>query len=232
MDIKKIVEYQKVDSKLFQLERQLNQSVNKQKCAQLSAIARDSQAKSAKLEEQASQIAKEIQDLFKIADQNKLKIKEILAQDVEKMSVEQIDAALALREKLMQNLAILDKKATKLAELANSVLSEFNKTKVNYKNAGEKYKEYKEAYDKEVSEISPKVQELQKELRELAKVVDAKLLEEYKKRRHDRIFPVFVSLNNKCCGGCHMEVPASSLSKLEKEGILVCENCRRVIYKD
>ena len=232
MDIKKIVEYQKIDSKLYQIERQLNQSVYKQKCAQLSAIARDSQVKSAKLEEQASQIAKEIQDLFRIADQNKLKIKEILAQDVEKMTAEQIDNSLALREKLMQNLAILDKKATKLAELANSVLSEFNKTKINYKNAGEKYKECKEAYDKEVAELNPRIQVLQKELNELAKVVDPKLLEEYKKRRADRIFPVYVSLNNKCCGGCHMEVPASSISKLQKDGILVCENCRRIIYND
>lgn len=232
MDIKKIVEYQRVDSKLFQIERQLSQSVNKQKCAQLSSIARDSQVKSAKLEEQAAQIAKEIQDLFRIADQNKLKIKEILAQDVEKMSAEQIDASLALREKLMQNLAILDKKATKLAELANAVLSDFNKTKVNYKNAGEKYKECKEAYDKEVAAVSPKIQELQSELSKLSKEVDPKLLEEYNKRRHDRIFPVFVSLNDKCCGGCHMEVPASSISKLQKEGMLVCENCRRIIYND
>lgn len=232
MDIKKIIEYQRIDSKLFQIERQLSQSVNKQRCAQLSSIARESQVKSAKLEEQASQLAKEIQDLFRIADQNKLKIKEILAQDVEKMTTEQIDSSLALREKLMQNLVVLDKKATKLAELANTILSDFNKTKINYKNAGEKYKICKEAYDKEVASMNPKIQELKAELSKLSKEIDPKLLEEYSKRRHDRIFPVFVSLNNKCCGGCHMEVPASSISKLQKEGILVCENCRRIIYND
>ena len=231
MDIKNILEYQKIDTKVFQLEKQLNTSQNKQKCIQLSNIAKESQAKSAKLEEQASQIAKEIEDLFSVADKNKLKIKEIMSQDIEKMTVQQIESSIALREKLVQNLAIMDKKATKLAELANSILSEFNKTKANYKSAGEKYKVCKEAYDKELAEINPKIDELKKELDKAGKLVDGKLLEDYKKRRNDRIFPVLVPLNNKSCGGCHMEVPASSISKLENDGILVCENCRRIIYK-
>ena len=231
MDIKKLVEYQKIDSKLFQLEKQINTSPNKQKCIQLSNIAKESQSKSSKLEEQASQIAKEIQDLFKIADQNKFKIKEIMSQNLEKLTSEQIENYIVLKDKLVQNLSIIDKKATKLAEIANSILSEFNKTKLAYKNAGEKYKICKEAYDKEVAEISPKISEYKKELERLSKQVDAKLFDEYKKRRNDKIFPVLVPLNNKSCGGCHMEVPASSISKLEREGILICENCRRIIFK-
>lgn len=231
MDVKNLLEYQKVDSKLFQLEKQLNTSVNKQKCAQLSNIAKESQVKSSKLEEQASQVAKEIEDLFKIADQNKLKIKEILSQNVEEMTSEEIQNSLALRDKLIQNLSIIDKKATKLAEIANSILSEFNKTKSNYINAGEQYKKYKEAFDKEVAEVTPKIEELKRELTKVANTVDPKMLEEYNKRRKDRIFPVLVPLNSKSCGGCHMEVPASSISKLENEGILICENCRRIIYK-
>lgn len=231
MDIKNILEYQKLDTKLFQVEKKLNQSENKKKCIELSGIAKDSQAKSAKLEQDAAAVAKEIENLFAIADQNKLKIKQILSQNIEKLTEEQIEASLALREKLVQNLAVIDKKATKLAETANAILSEFNKTKANYKNAGEKYKTYKDAYDKEVLEYNPIIESLRKDLKALEKGIDAKLLEEYNKRRNDRIFPVFVPLNNKCCGGCHMEVPASSLSKLDADGILTCENCRRIIYK-
>ena len=230
MDIKKILEYQKLDGKLFQIEKKLNQSENKKKCVELSNVAREAQAKSSKLEQDAASVAKDIEGLFAIADQNKLKIKQILNQNVEKMTEEQIESSLALRDKLLQNLSIIDKKATKLAETANGILSEFNKTKVNYKEAGEKYKTYKDSYDKEVAEASPVIESLKKELNDLEKGIDSKLLEEYKKRRNDRIFPVLVPLNNKCCGGCHMEVPASSLSKLEAEGILTCENCRRIIY--
>ena len=231
MEIKAILEYQKIDEKVFQLERQLNQSPNKKKCIELSQVAKDSQAKSAKLEEQAAQIAKDIQNLFGIADQNKAKIKQILNQDVEKMTAEQIQNSIEMKDKLVQNLSILDKKATKLAEMANAVLAEFNKTKTLYKNAGEKYKECKDAYDNEVKEINPQIEELKKQLAKLEKDIDKKLLEDYNKRRADKIFPVFVPLHNKSCGGCHMEVPASSISKLESEGVLVCENCRRIIYK-
>ena len=231
MDIKKLVEYQKVDSKLFRLERTLAQSENKKKCIELSNIAKDSQNKSAKLEDQASQVAREIQDLFKVADQNKLRIKQIVSQDVNSLTQEQIESSLMIREKLVQNLQILDKKATKLAELANQILAEFNKTKVAYKNAGEKYKICKDAYDKEVAEINPEIEKVKKELSELEKSIDKADIEEYKKKRNDRIFPVLVPLNNKSCGGCHMEIPMSSLSKLDQNGFLVCENCRRIIYK-
>ena len=231
MEIKNILEYQKIDSKIFQIERELNQSINKKKCMELTSIAKDSQAKSSKLEQEASQIAKEIQNLFAVADQNKLKIRKILDQKLDDMTEEQIQNSLVMKEKLVQNLAIIDKKATKLAEMANAVLAEFNKTKTTYKNAGEKYKVVKEAYDKELKEATPKMEALKVELKTLEKSIDAKLLEDYKKRRGDKIFPVLVPLNNKCCGGCHMEVPASSISKLEGEGILVCENCRRIIYK-
>jgi len=231
MEINSILDYQKIDGKIYQLERQLNQSVNKQKCIELSQVAKDSQLKSSKLEQQATQIANDIQNLFSVADQNKAKIKQILSQDVEKMTEEQIKNSIELKDKLVQNLNILDKKATKLAEMANAVLAEFNKTKTLYKNAGEKYKEFKESYDKEAQEINPKIDELKAELVKLEKDIDKKLLEDYKKRRSDRIFPVFVPLSNKSCGGCHMEVPMSSISKLEKEGVLVCENCRRIIYK-
>jgi len=231
MDIKNLVEYQKVDTKLFKLERALAQSENKRKCNELTNIARESQARSSKLEDQASQIAKDIQDLFKIADQNKAKIKEIVSQDVTKMTAEQIDASLAMREKLVGNLQLLDKKATQLAEMANQILAEFNKTKIAYKDAGEKYKICKEAYDKELAEINPQIEKVKEELLALEKTIDKNLMEEYKKRRVDRIFPVLVQLNNKSCGGCHMEIPMSSLAKLDANGTLVCENCRRIIYK-
>ena len=231
MEIKNVLEYQKIDAKLFQIERELNQSVNKKKCSELSAVAKESQIKSAKLEQEASQIAKDIENLFAVADQNKLKIRQILDQNLEKMTPQQIENSLALKDKLVQNLAIIDKKATKLAESANAVLAEFNKTKTIYKSAGEKYKEFKDAYDKQVSEAAPKIEALKSELKKIEKQIDTKLLEDYNKRRADKIFPVFVPLNNKSCGGCHMEVPASSISKLERDGVLTCENCRRIIYK-
>ena len=40
MEIKAILEYQKIDEKVFQLERQLNQSPNKKKCIELSQVAK------------------------------------------------------------------------------------------------------------------------------------------------------------------------------------------------
>ena len=85
-------------------------------------------------------------------------------------------------------------------------------------------------YDNEVKELEPKQEELRKELEKLSKDIDKEKLEAYLKRRHDKIFPVLVSLNGNACGGCHMELSMAAISKLKETGIHICENCKRIIY--
>lgn len=231
MDIKNLVEYQHLDAKLYELEKSLTKSPNRERCVQLSNLAKESQTKSSKLEEQASQVSAEIREMYKQAENDKKKAKSMLDVDVDKLEGAELDKYLSLKESLNQNLSILDKKATKLAENVNTILAEFNKTIKNYNIAKEKYVQAKSAYDKEVAEVNPKIKEIEKELSALAKNIDSTSIEEYKKRRGDKIFPVLVPLNNHSCGGCHMEIPASYISKLEEKGYLICENCRRIIYK-
>lgn len=230
MEIKKLVEYQKVDAKLFELQKNLNKSPNKEKCAQLSSAAKDSQQKSIKLEEQASTVSAELSQLVKQADQIKKRIKSFISKDVEKMSGEDLDVNITQKDALSQELSAIDKKATKLAETVNSILTEFNKTIQIYNMAKSKYVQAKAAYDKEIAEISPKMQALETELKAIEKNIDPSSIEEYKKRRSDKTFPVLVPLSGRACGGCHMEMPISSIAKLEEKGYLVCENCRRIIY--
>lgn len=73
--------------------------------------------------------------------------------------------------------------------------------------------------------------EIEKKLKSLEKNIDGKLLEAYKKRRGENIFPIVVALNGNSCGGCHVELPFANIVKLDSEGILICEHCRRIIYK-
>ncbi len=231
MKVKKIVEYQKIDSKLFELEKEIGRNQDKKNCDLLLKKSRESQSQIAALESKANVIGKEIADLKKIADLNKEKLSSLVKKSVQNLPNEEIEKASALKDKLSQNLNLLERKVAGLAENIKNILDDYKKLVNIHNAAGLKFKQHKEAYDKAVSLIDPKIKEIKSELISKEKDCDKELLEKYKKKRADRIFPVFVSLNNKSCGGCHMEIPASQISLLDKEGLLVCENCRRFIYK-
>lgn len=232
MELKAILAYQDVDKQLFNLEKDLAKNPYKLKCNALNQSAKDSQVKSSQLEEQAGSILREMEELKKTISSTKKHGEDLLKADLEKLSAEQINDRLATKDKVLQNLTVLDKRLTKLAENINQVLAEFNKTIKNYNDAKAQYQKFKMAYDEVASAQQPKIDALKKQLEQLSKQVDAKTMEIYSKKRTDKIFPVFVELMGNNCGRCRMELSASALSKLKSEHILTCENCRSIIYEN
>ena len=230
MDLNKILAYQEVDAKLFELENELANDPNKQKCNSLNQTAKLSQAKSSQLEEQASAILREMEELNKTLDATRKKGEQLLGKSEENLTVEEIEERLALREKVSQNLTLLDKRLTKLAENINTVLAEFNRTIKNYNLAKEEYQKFKAAYDKNAAALEPKINELKAKLEAMSKSVEPKIMQAYKAKRDDRIFPVLVKLDGTTCGRCRMELSASAINKLKEDKTLVCEHCRRIIY--
>ncbi len=230
MDIKAILAYQDVDRRLFQMEQSLAKDPNKQKCNDLNQTARDSQQKSSQLEEQAGAALRELNELKKNIKATKNHGEELLGCDIEKLNLENIDEMSAKKDRISSNITMLDKKLTKLAETINQILAEFNRTIKVYNEAKVQYQKYKAIYEAKAKELEPQMNDLTKQLAVLEKKVDQKTMEIYKRKRADKIFPVFVQLHGNACGRCRMELSASAISKLKNEQILPCENCRSVIY--
>ena len=116
------------------------------------------------------------------------------------------------------------------AEKVRNVLSNFDLAKKRYNQARDKYNKHKELYDKDVESISPEICKKTEDVKKLEHNIDPNLLSKYKQKRQDNIYPVFVPCLDKACGGCRMELPSASYANLKKEGLLVCEHCRRIIY--
>lgn len=230
MEINKILEYQTLDSELFKLEKSLRENADKKTASQMQNNAKIAQERSYKLDEKAKELQKEYYNAKNQYAIQKKKMDEIFAKDMDKLSNEEIDKLIKLQEKLSQNLSILERSFAKLAENMNALLSDFNKTKNAFQMAKEQFALSKQKFDKAQNDAMPKKQELAKKLSALEKGIDNKIIEAYKKRRAENIFPVVVSLAGNCCGGCRMELSVANLSKLKEEGILTCEHCHRIIY--
>lgn len=231
MNIQSILEYQKLDSDLFRIEKGLRESKNKVTASQMFESMKKAQEHSHKLEEKAGNIYNEIMKIQKQFQLQEEKLAELEGRDMDKLPKEEVEKMAVIKDKLAQNLVILEKNLTSLAENVNGILAEFNKTIKTFNTCKASYTNCKDKYDKEVEDVEKDKRVISNKLEALAKEIDHKVMESYSKRRRENIFPVVVPLKGNCCGGCHMELPYAQISVLEREGVLACEHCRRLIYK-
>ena len=236
MKVENILEYQKLDTELFKLEKELKENSNRKKAEQMAESIKNAQARSVKLEEKAGVILSEIEKVKKQYQTQQDKLNEFFSKDLESMGKDELDKLRILKDKLAQNLQILEKNLTSLAENMNAVLADFNKTIKNFNSAKEEYAKCKSAYENDVKALDGKKGEITGRLKGLAQNVDSSIMEMYNKKRKENVFPVLVPLMEMSkgsffCGGCHTQLPFASLTKLDEQGIATCDHCRRIIYK-
>ncbi len=232
MKIDKILEYQKRDFEVIKLERQLLSSEDRKVYRAMIDVVNVAQNNSNALEKEASNLKKEYDNLLKTYNENLKNCNAMARKDLNNVTEADLQNLGKVSEVLIKNLSVIEKKLFNIAERINVCLNQFDATKKKYSEARAKYNDHKQKYDKLASEINPKIEQAKQELQKLESGIDEVLLAKYKQRRADKIFPIYVPLTDKACGGCRMEIPSASLEKLKKDGFLECEHCRRIIYFD
>lgn len=231
MKVEKMLEYQSLDSEMYKIERQIKENKNKIVADKMQESIKNAQSRSVVLEDKAGKLLSEIDKVKKQLKMQDDKMQEFLQKDLSKMSKAEVEHLTLLKNKLAQNLQILEKNLATLAENVNAVLSDFNNTIKTYNMAKEELAKSKSAYDNDLKAIESKKTELEGRLKQLAKDCDNRLLEAYLKKRRENVFPVLVPIAGNSCGGCRVEMPYISILKLDEEGVLVCEHCHRINYK-
>ncbi len=231
MKVDMILKYQSLDREMFKIEKGLKDNQNKKMADTLRDNIKNAQERSVKLEENAGKLLNDIEKVKSQIKTQEQKMQEFLNKDIEKMTKGEVEKLASLKDKLNQNLVILEKNLTALAENMNAILADFNKTKKIFNSAKDEYAKRKEAYENDVKSIENQKSEIAGKLKELSKSIDSNIMQVYQKRRNENVFPVLVPLNGNSCGGCHMELPFANITKLNEEGVITCEHCRRIVYK-
>lgn len=226
----KILDYQKKDAEIIKLEKQLNFSEDKKVYTQMVAVVKDAQSKSAQLEQQAGELIENYKKLKQTYEDNLKSANIIIGKNLETAQKADLETIENISQNIINNLSILEKKLLTQAERVNAILVEFEQTKKRYNLAKEKYAKHKALYDEESKKVNPELEEKISQIKKLEPSIDPSVLAKYKQKRQDQIFPVFVPMLDKACGGCRMELPSASLSILKQSGTLECEHCRRIIY--
>ena len=231
--LKAILNYQEIDRKLFQLEREIAGSVERKKYAKLKKFMESASEKLDALDVKAESLKRELAAL-----EEKYAITEAALVEFDHMEelVENGGADLAFyKKKAQMHLDRMKKLKADLAALEEAIKStdkEYRELKAEviakqaeYKTAKEEYNALKESKAGEKSAIEA-------DLAKAAKGIDAEILNRYMTKRKEKIFPVYAQLFSGRCSCCSMEPPLAAQNKLSSGAMIECDNCHRILFSE
>ena len=228
--MEKILEYQKLDSELFRLEREINRNEHKKNAHAMVSFVKDAQSQILELDKQASKICDEVQKLKQVQEKGISLIEKYSKQVSNNLSYEEL---VDLQNKLSQTakqLKELENRLLNAEKRAKQLISEFDALKKKTNLARSKHQESKSKFDEYYAQKEPEVLALKNKIASLEKELDSTFVSKYKSLKQDGVFPVVVRLMDTRCGGGRMELPSKELEKIKQNGKLECPSCHRLIY--
>ena len=230
--IQAILNYQKINQKLFKLEREIASSEERKEYVKLKKYLEGAEEKLDALEAKAAALKGEAIELSKryLEAEEMLKefdhLDELVAEGGADIAFykRKAQSILELMKKYRADLAALTKTIEETSAEYQELKAKVIENQKRYAEAKAKYKEIKDSRAEERAAIEA-------ELAEAAKKVDEGLLAVYLTKRKEKLFPVVGQLIDRRCPFCSMDVPIASQSMLDGGGTIECEHCHRIIYK-
>ena len=225
-----ILNYQTADAKLYELEKVLGESEERKLYVKLQKFLKSAPERLDSLEVKASALTAEAENLEK--------------------KYAQVEATLSDFENLEElvkggaDVSFYKKKAQAKVEQLKKIKAEINALVTAIKETDEEYKKLKKqviSAQKQYGEASEKYKAvkasreeerlaLEKELAALAKDISVEMMETYKTKRKEKIFPVVGELYGGRCPFCSMEPPLAARNNLTGGATIECDNCHRLIF--
>ncbi len=228
-----ILNYQEIDAKLYKIERELAGSEARKEYAKVKKFLDGAPEKLETLEVKAKALRAEGDSLTAKYAQLEETLKDF--ENLDELITEGAD--ISFYKKKAQS--IVEKLRKVKADLANLVANiketdeEYKKLKKQIlsleKKAPEVYKTYKELKSEKDVEKKP----YEEQLAVLAKDIPENMLEIYKTKRKEKIFPVVGKIVGNRCPYCSMDLPIAARNKLSGGGWIECENhiCSRILFE-
>ena len=230
MSLQAILNYQEVDAKLFKLERELAGSEERKEYVKVKKFLQSAPEKLDALEVKAQSLKAEADELVKKYE----KLEDTLSDfdHLDELVTEGADIAFYQKKAQTKVEQLKKMKADLNALVANikATETEYQKLKKMVISAQKQYAEVSEKYKAVKTAKDPEKKALEGELAKLEKEVPATLLEAYKMKREEKIFPVVGEIAGTRCPFCSMEPPLAARNKLTGGATIECDNCHRIIF--
>ncbi len=231
MQLQAILNYQEVDAKLYKLERELAASEERKEYVKYKKFLETAPEKLDALEVKAQALKAEAEELEKKYVQLEETLKDF--EHLDELVTEGADIAF-YQKKAQTKVEQIKKLKADISALTSNIKetdAEYQKLKKQVIAAQKQYAEVSEKYKALKTSRDPEKKALEGELSIIAKEVPASMLEVYKTKRKEKIFPLVGELTGNRCPYCSMEPPLAARNKLTGGATIECDNCHRLIFK-
>ena len=229
----KILEYQKIDGDLLQIEKKIKASQAQKTIDRENEFVNDARNKMKDLDKKAEELLKEFNNLREIMNDNVKNIEILEKQKIEMQDKSRVKKLYDNIKNVNNNLGVIENRMKTLTNQIDSVLKSFNSARKTIEVSKEKKKRAQQELDNVSQKYEAQIADLSSKLATIAKDADAKMLEIYKRLR-DTKFPPFVQVSDEDgqnrCSGCKSIIPVGRMDALKSNGRIECESCHRIIY--
>lgn len=230
--MEKLLEYQTVDAELKAIEQELSSNEDRKKGIAAKKFLDTVNDSLAELDRKAAEFdgayTKYTEAYAKLCEIQK----EFDDASEDYTGEDEINFVKKKAQELMDELKMLEKQILHLQEEIVSITEQYSGLKKKtlaaqkqFKECGQKYTEFKESKAEAKKQITARLEKLEKE-------VPAELMELYKQKRADKIYPILYEYSGSgFCPYCRTEIPRLSESNMAKNGYVSCDNCGRLLYK-
>ena len=225
-----ILSYQEVDKRLNKLERELAGCEERKEYVKYKKFLETAPEKLDALDAKAAGYKAEVAELTKKYEHTEETLKDF--EHLDELVTGGADIAFYKKkaQSIVEQLKKIKADLTALAANIKAVDAEYQKLKKQVISAQKQYAEVSEKYKAVKASREAERQEIEGELANLVKEVPEKMLEVYKTKRKERIFPVVGELVGSRCPFCSMEPPLAARNKLTGGATIECDNCHRLIF--
>ncbi len=233
-NLQTLIGYQAIDKNLLTIEKELAATEEKKKYAQARKFLKNAQTTLDGYENKAVALSGELSRLEAQYNEVAAELKEF--SEIDFSELEENEGELAYLKKNAQGLAdtlrSLKRDLASVKERMDAVTKDYKALKQKTIAMQKQFKEYKEKYAAVAKGKEAEIGSVRAQLAAMEKDIPADVLERYKGRRKEGLWPVLVPLKGDRCGFCSMDLPRAAISKLNEKGVIECENCHRLIYKE
>ncbi|MBP5662262.1 MAG: hypothetical protein J6X30_03795 [Clostridia bacterium] len=226
--IKNLLAYQNADLAVDAVEKQVRSSKERKTANAMKQRYELAVEERKKLIAQRDQAEKKMEQIAgEVA-----KLNQLAQVDRAQNAPEDADALKTLIDEINKMMAALKKAEEKIHALDQLVTE--NEQKINEygvaaTRARDEFNANKAEYEKQLEAARPEIEKIRAERDKLEKKQDPALLKKYQTLKKNKIVPMAPMTDNRC-GGCHMGMPAFTVSNAQKNGYCECENCGRIVY--
>jgi predicted nucleic acid-binding Zn-ribbon protein len=228
---KAMLDYQQIDAKLRKIEVEISGSEERKKAVTAKKYLDVMPESVNKLDLRASELTAAYENALK--EKDKLSEQQVELLKAMDHAEDETEGAYLIKktEELIVKIKNLAETIKKIGAEIEAIVKEYAGIKKTAKSAQEQYNVYGAKYNQLKASKKDEMTAISNELAVLEKQIPSELMERYKQKRADKIFPVLYEVKTNVCGACNMELSMSAMSDLKNGKVIECDNCRRLLYK-